>query len=234
MKMMLEGFQVRDRIKHVVIDEMQDYTPVQYRVVSRLYPGKMTILGDRNQSVNPLSSSTAESIRDVLPDAECVYMQKSYRSTVEITGLAQSILHDPDLIPIERHGEEPRILGFRREAAEIEHILGLVRAFPQSGYRTTGVICKTQEQAEALYQRLRAEAQVRLLDTASQEFGGGVIIATAYLAKGLEFDQVVVPFCTDQEYRSAIDRHMLYVAVTRAMHKLTITHTGDISPFLTS
>src|SRR5262249_42389895 len=78
MKMMLEGFQVRDRIKHVVIDEMQDYTPVQYRVVSRLYPGKMTILGDRNQSVNPLSSSTAESIRDVLPDAECVYMQKSY------------------------------------------------------------------------------------------------------------------------------------------------------------
>jgi DNA helicase-2/ATP-dependent DNA helicase PcrA len=234
MKMSLEGYKVRDRIKHVVIDEMQDYTPVQYRVISRLYPGKMTILGDRNQSVNPLSSSTAESIRDVLPDAECVYMQKSYRSTVEITRLAQSIVHNPDLIPIERHGDEPRIVGFRGEAAELEHILGLARAFPQSGYQSMGVICKTQKQAETLYQHLRAEAHVRLLDAASQEFGGGVIIATAYLAKGLEFDQVIVPFCTDEEYRSTIDRHMLYVAVTRAMHRLTITHTGDISSFLAS
>lgn len=230
--MLLDGTRARDRIKHVVIDEMQDYTPVQYRVISRLYPGKMTILGDRNQSVNPLSSSTAESIRDVLPDAECVYMQKSYRSTVQITGLAQSILHNPDLIPIERHGEEPRIVGFRSKAGELDCILELVRAFPRSGYQSTGIICKTQKQADTLHQHLRAEADVRLLDPGSQEFGGGIIIATAYLAKGLEFDQVIVPFCTERDYHTAIDRHMLYVAVTRAMHMLTITHTGGISPFL--
>lgn len=232
MKMRLEGFQVRDRIKHVVIDEMQDYSAVQYRVISRLYPGKMTILGDRNQSVNPLSSSSAESIRDVLPDAECVYMQKSYRSTVEITSLAQRILHNPDLIPIERHGEEPAIVGFRNRAAELDHILELVRAFPQGGYQSTGIICKTQKQADALYDLLRAEPDVRLLDAKSREFGGGVIIATAYLAKGLEFDEVIVPFCSDRDYHTAIDRHMLYVAVTRAMHRLTLTYTGGISPFL--
>ena len=232
LKMNLEGFQVRDRIKHVVIDEMQDYSPVQYRVISRLYPANMTVLGDRNQSVNPLSSSTAESIRDVLPDAECVYMQKSYRSTVEITGLAQSILHNPDLIPIERHGEEPSIVGFRSKAEELDHILGLVRAFSQSGYHSTGIICKTQKQAEALHEHLRGEAEVRLLDARSQEFGGGLIIATAYLAKGLEFDQVIVPFCSARDYSSPIDRHMLYVGVTRAMHRLAITHTGEVSPFL--
>ena len=232
LKMKLEGFRVRDRIKHVVIDEMQDYTPVQYRVISRVYPGNMTILGDRNQSVNPLSSSTAESIRDILPDSECVYMQKSYRSTVEITRLAQSILHNPDLIPIERHGEEPRILGFRTRAEELEYLLGVVRAFPQSGYHSTGIICKTQKQADALFHDLRDVAGVRLLDAQSQEFSDGILIATAYLAKGLEFDQVLLPSCTARDYRSPIDRHMLYVGVTRAMHSLTITHAGEVSPFL--
>lgn len=231
-KIMLDGVRQRDRIKHVVIDEMQDYTPVQYRVIAQLYPSKMTILGDRNQAVNPFSSSSAESIREVLPDAECVSMQKSYRSTVEITTLAQAIIRNPDLIPIERHGEEPRILGFPSKAGELDQILEMVRAFPRSGLNSTGIICKTQKQADALYEALQAEPDVRLLDARSQEFSGGVIIATAYLAKGLEFDQVIVPFCTDRDYHSPIDRHMLYVAVTRAMHRLTITYTGAISPLL--
>lgn len=231
-KILLDGVRRRDRIKHVVIDEMQDYTPVQYRVISHLYPSKMTILGDRNQSVNPLSSTCAEAIREILPEAECVSMQKSYRSTVEITGLAQSIIHNPDLIPIERHGEAPRILGFPGKAAELDHILDLVRAFPRSGFNSAGIICKTQKQADLLHQFLQAEAGVRLVDASSREFGGGISITTAYLAKGLEFDQVIVPFCTDKEYHSPIDRHMLYVAVTRAMHLLTISHTGLVSPFL--
>jgi DNA helicase-2/ATP-dependent DNA helicase PcrA len=233
-KILLDGVRQRDQIKHVVIDEMQDYTPVQYQVISHLFPSKMTILGDRNQSVNPFSSSCAESIREVLPEAECVSMQKSYRSTVEITALAQTIIHNPDLIPIERHGEPPRILGFPSKARELDHILELVRAFPQSGFNSTGIICKTQKQADSLYQSLQAEAgtDVQLVDAGSQEFSGGIVIATAYFAKGLEFDQVIVPFCTDREYHSPIDRHMLYVAVTRAMHRLTITHTGTISPLL--
>src|SRR5262249_46814818 len=173
MKIVLDGVRERDRIKHVVIDEMQDYTPVQYWVISRLYPSKMTILGDRNQSVNPFSSSRAESIREILPDAECVSLQKSYRSTVEITGLAQSIIHNPELIPIERHGEEPRILGFPSKPRELEHILELVRAFPHSGFNSTGIICKTQKQADSLYQYLQAEPGVRLVDARSREFSGG-------------------------------------------------------------
>jgi DNA helicase-2/ATP-dependent DNA helicase PcrA len=72
----------------VVIDEMQDYTPVQYEVIGHLYPCKKTILGDHNQSVNPLSASSAESIQAILPDSECMYMHKSYRSTIEITAVA--------------------------------------------------------------------------------------------------------------------------------------------------
>jgi DNA helicase-2/ATP-dependent DNA helicase PcrA len=232
LKIMLDGIRERDRIKHVVIDEMQDYTPLQYRVISYLYPSKMTILGDRNQSVNPFSSSDAESIREMLPDAECVSMHKSYRSTVQITELAQSIIHNPDLIPIERHGETPQILGFPSKARELDHLLAMVGEFRRSGYNSLGIICKTQKQADSLYQHLQGEADVQLVDARSETLSGGIVIATAYLAKGLEFDQVIVPFCTDKNYQSPIDRHMLYVGVTRAMHRLTITHTGTVSPFL--
>lgn len=198
-KTVLDGVREREQIKHVVVDGMQDYTPVQYRVISRLYPSKMTILGDRNQPVNPFGSSCAESIRSVLPDAECVYMQKSYRSTIEITKLAQSVIHNPYLVPMERHGEEPRILGFPGKAKELDYILKLVRAFPQSGFNSTGITSKTQKQADSLYQSLQAESDVRLVGAKCQEFGAGVVIGTAHLAKGLEFDQVIVPFCTDKE-----------------------------------
>lgn len=232
LKLMLDGIQARDHIKHVVIDEMQDYTPVQYRVIATLYPSKMTVLGDRNQSVNPLSSSCAESIRDILPDAECVYMQKSYRSTVQITKLAQSILHNPDLIPIERHGESPQFRTFSSEKLELDFLLAAVREFPHSGYNSMGIICKTQRQADGLYQHLRDEPQVHLITAESKVFSDGILLTTAYLAKGLEFDQVIIPFCNAADYVSPIDRHMLYVAVTRAMHSLTITHTSTISPFL--
>lgn len=73
-----------------------------------------------------------------------------------------------------------------------------------------------------------------MLNSQSKFFASGVVITTAYLAKGLEFDRVIVPFCTKANYCQAIDRHMLYVAVTRAMHSLVITYRGAITDFLES
>lgn len=73
---------------------------------------------------------------------------------------------------------------------------------------------------------------IRLLNARSTVFSGGVTIATAHLAKGLEFDRVLVPHCTVENYRSVIDRHMLYVACTRAMHRLHLFHARPRTPFL--
>lgn len=233
LKMLTDGTSAMSRIKHVVIDEMQDYTPIQYEVIANLYACKKTILGDYNQSISPLSSSSAEAIQETLPDSECVYMHKSYRSTLQITELAQSIHQNSDLIPIERHGEKPALVSCSSADEEVKYIRERIKDFRDSDYNTLGMICKTQEQANALYKKLkRGGADVRLLDTRSTVFSQGVIIATAYLAKGLEFDQVIVPFCNDAEYSTVIDRHMLYVGCTRAMHKLSLTHTAQASPFL--
>jgi len=107
LKIRLEGAAKYNKVKHLVIDEMQDYTPVQYRVIARLFNCKKTILGDSNQSVNPFSSSTAESISEIFPNADKMYMNKSYRSTIEITEFAQQIHRNDNLEPIERHGEKP-------------------------------------------------------------------------------------------------------------------------------
>ncbi|MEX2382452.1 MAG: 3'-5' exonuclease [Opitutales bacterium] len=231
--MLLEGFKGQHTIKHLVIDEMQDYTSVQYQVINKVFACKKTILGDYHQSVNPYSSTPAETIREVMSDAECMYMHKSYRSTVEITRFAQRIQPNPDLEPIERHGSPPQILACDSEDAEISALLTHLREFLDSDHHSLGLICKTQQQADALYGKIKHLGdRVHLLDAASNRFNQGILLATAHLAKGLEFDRVLIPFCCDKNYRTIIDRHMLYVACTRAMHRLTLTHTGKPSPFI--
>ncbi|MHB9006621.1 MAG: 3'-5' exonuclease, partial [Limisphaerales bacterium] len=233
LKLQLEGATPHDQIKHLVVDEMQDYTPVQYRVLARLFPCKKTILGDYNQSVNPLSASSAEAIKGILPEARCMFMNRSYRSTVEITELVQRINRNPDLEPIERHGERPEISACRDAMHEMEQVRQAVRDFLASDHHSLGIVCKTQEQADALHEQLRdLSGRIRLLNARSTVFSSGVIIATAHLAKGLEFDRVIVPHCTAENFSSVIDRHMLYVACTRAMHRLHLTHAGPRTPFL--
>ncbi|MEX0937352.1 MAG: UvrD-helicase domain-containing protein [Pirellulales bacterium] len=233
LKIMLDGVPAIRRAKHVVIDEMQDYTPVQYEVIGRLFSCKKTILGDHNQSVSPLSSSSAEAIQRTLPGSECMYMHKSYRSTLQITRLAQSIQHNADLVPIERHGVMPSVVACTDFEQEVEEVRRAVREFQESDHNSLGIICKTQDQANKLYDSMAdLHEAVRLLDSDSTVFSGGGMVVTAFLAKGLEFDQVILPFCSDKQYHAIIDRHMLYVGCTRAMHRLCITYSHTPSRFL--
>jgi DNA helicase-2/ATP-dependent DNA helicase PcrA len=234
LKMRLEGVSKAYRqVKHLLIDEMQDYTPVQYAVIARLFPCNKTILGDANQSVNPFCTSNAETIAGVLHQAECVKLYKSYRSTYEVSQFAQSILPNPDLVAIERHGEAPRIEGFRQQQDEIEYIKEAIRQFRASSHQTLGIICKTQKLAERLMHQLATSGEeLHLLDARSTAFKQGVVICSAQLAKGLEFDQVFVPHVDAKNYATEFDRSLLYIACTRAMHKLTLTYSGTGSTLL--
>lgn len=233
LKMHLEGVRAYDHIKHLVIDEMQDYSAIQYSVLARLFACNKTILGDTYQSVNPYSASRAVEIAQILGSAEVVIMQKSYRSTMEITQVAQAIKYNPDIQLIDRHGEVPEFHKAGSSAQEIALINDLVAAFQRSGSQSLGIICKTQQQADELYYKLAGRHErLVLLNPGSTSFSDGAIIATAYLSKGLEFDQVIIPFCSLRNYESEMDRQMLYVGVTRALHKLTITYTKSLSRFL--
>lgn len=149
LKIMFERPQSISRIKHLLADEMQDYTPLQYAVLSKLYPCRKTILGDANQSVNPFSYSKHEDISRVFPNANTMKLTKSYRSTFEITSFAQHISPNEELDPIIRHGEEPEITAMKTDEEKIKHISGVIEDLMQSDNQSPGIICKNQEQADA-------------------------------------------------------------------------------------
>lgn len=234
LKMRLEGIRSPYRkVKHLLIDEMQDYTPVQYAVIARLFSCKKTILGDAYQSVNPYSSSATDDIRTAFRDATCVTLNKSYRSSYEIAGFAQRISPNPDLEIIERHGEEPEVLSFNTRKKEIEAVKARIAEFENSRFNTLGIICKTQKQARKMHKALEGESdRLQLLSEDSQSFAPGVIVCTAHLAKGLEFDHVVLPEVSEANYFTDMDRNLLYVGCTRAMHRLTLTATGEVTELL--
>lgn len=234
LKSRLEGLKPNNKIKHLVIDEMQDYSEVQYKVLSMLYPCKKTILGDVNQSVNPFSSSNLPTIEKVFSGATSMTMLKSYRSTYEITQFTKRISSDIDIEAIERHGEEPQLVACKNLTHQISIIKSKIADFQQSKYHSLGIICKTQKQVDALYETLKDVHEMNILNAASVAFGSGIVITTAHLAKGLEFDAVIVPFCTDKYYKTKADRQMLYVACTRAMHELFITYSGKMSELISS
>ncbi|WP_145027075.1 3'-5' exonuclease [Paenibacillus sp. Y412MC10] len=233
LKMYWEGTAPFDFVKHLIVDEMQDYTPIQYAVLSRLFNCRKTILGDAGQSVNPYSSSSLAEIKKVFPNADTVELLKSYRSTYEITTFAQQLKDNSSVAPIERHGELPRMVACEDKEEEMERIRSVLREFVHSGSRSMGIVCKTKAQADEVYQSLRdAFDNLYLLDFDSEEFREGIIVTSAHLAKGLEFDEVIVPFVNSEVYRNEMDRSLLYIACTRAMHKLTLTHSGERTTLL--
>jgi len=233
LRLRLEGFSAYEHVKHLVIDEMQDYTPVHYAVLSRLFTCRKTILGDINQTINPYGASAAETIARVFPQADVVQLHRSYRSSFEITAFAQRIIPNPDLIALERHGPAPEVLRCASPDEELQVVRQRVAAFQQGGKQSLGILCKTLRQAAQVHQALQ-DLGVQLLTAESTTFKEGVVITTAYLAKGLEFDEVMVPFASATTYKSEIDKGMLYVACTRAMHQLTLTYSAPLTAFLSA
>lgn len=212
------------RVKHLLIDEMQDYSPIQYKVIQKLFPCRKTVLGDAGQSVNPYGSSTAETIQKSLTASEIMKLCKSYRSTFEITDFAQKIHPNAELEPVARHGEKPQILQFGSAVEELSGIMGLISTYRKSGYKSLGIICKTEQQARKMADMLKSYANdISFLSSQNSAFVQGIVITSAHMAKGLEFDEVIIPQTDERNYRSEIDKSMLYVAVTRAMHRLTLT-----------
>ena len=233
MKISVEGYKGFQHVKHLLVDEMQDHTPVQYAVLKKLFACKKTILGDANQSVNPYSASSAEAIKKVFPEGDTMTLAKSYRSTWEITQFAQQISPNEEVIPVERHGSEPEIYAAQNAEEEITKIKEIIDEFRNSGNESMGIVCKTPGQAEELKKLLdQQKIKSQLLTDESRFFASGVIITSVQMAKGLEFDMVIVPWVSRSNYQTSLDRSLLYVACTRAMHNLYLTYQNPGSEMI--
>ena len=231
--MSLDGCKIQTNVKHLLIDEMQDYSPIQYKVIRKLYPCHKTILGDAGQPVNPYGSSDAEMIQKAFVTGEIMKLNKSYRSTYEITVFSRIIRPGNEAEIIERHGEYPQVYQYKRTEDELIAITGFITRFRKSGFKSLGIICKEEHQAFVLYKNLQQSIKgIHFLSQQSTAYINGIIISFAQMSKGLEFDEVIVPHADRKNYKTETDRSILYIAVTRAMHRLSVTCSGEITGFL--
>ena len=227
------GLQESRLIKHLVVDEMQDYSPIQYAVINRLFKCPKTILGDFGQSINPNCQYTLEELHQLYEGSELVRLEKSYRSTYEIIHFAKSIVEMQDFEAVERHGDAPELLAAETAEEEIGLLADRISAFHRGGYNALGIITRTNTEAKELFDRLKErQAEVNLITPESKSFQNGATVLSIQMSKGLEFDEVILPFADDRTYRTEFDRNLLYVACTRAMHRLTLTCTGRPSRLL--
>ncbi|HBE9444212.1 HelD family protein [Clostridioides difficile] len=227
-----EGIQEDKIIRHVVIDEMQDYTPIQYAVINLLFKCKKTILGDFGQLVNPNHTHTLDDMRQLYNEGELVTLNKSYRSTFEIINFAKKVQDVSSLEPIERHGEKPALVKCTNKQDEVSKIKIEIEEFKKSDNATLGIILKTDSDAEVIYNALKQEYSVNLISSESSSFTKGVSITSIKMSKGLEFDEVIIPSVNSKTYYSDYDRSLLYIACTRAMHKLKLTYTGELTQLI--
>ena len=230
-----EGLEESGVTKHLVIDEMQDYTPVQYAVLNEMFRCPKTILGDFGQRLNPNHLHTLKDIRQMYKSAEFVMLNKSYRSTYEIISFARRICPNDLLEAMERHGEEPQVFACGDRQAQIGIIREEVQSFEErremGKSASMGIILKTDRDAEAMYDALARQCKVTLISPESTGFSNGVSITSVRMAKGLEFDEVVVADADKNTYGAEFERGLLYVACTRSMHRLTVIGVGELAEF---
>jgi len=238
----LEGFTTYSDIRHLIIDEAQDYTLFHYEILKRLFPKcSWTVLGDPAQSIHPyLHTADFETASRILADASAgtdedtaiIQLSRSYRSTYEIQRFAEGILGENTAKPIHRSGRRPILVQAAGSEDMANAVIRQIGLFQQEGWKSVAVICKTLQDAAAAYEKLSQHLDIHLITPESIEFKRGIVIAPAYLAKGLEFDAVIIYNVNDQTYRSAMERNILYTVCTRALHRLALVYSGNLSPLL--
>lgn len=229
------------RFDHVVIDEAQDFSPMQIIVLQSYCPSQaFTILGDLSQSIHAYQGITDWQSFVKLFDADkAAYYQLdvSYRSTTEIIEFANRIVtRFPGFTlakPVFRSGEPVRVCRVS-EPERFNAVAESIRAFKNADANTIAVITRTEADAQAYQQGLCAVGiDSHLLTAHDQRYGGGISVLPVYLAKGLEFDGVVLVDVDEINYDDTPQSaRLLYVGCTRALHHLYVQHTVDKSPLI--
>ena len=224
-------------IKQVVIDEAQDYYPLQYEIFKILFSiSKFTILGDMNQTLEKQEDlSLYEEISSILnkKKSSLITMDKSFRCTNEILNYSlKFIVKSPEIKSFNRNGEEPNIYVADDQLGLNEMIMAEVNVCQELGYQSIGLICKTEKNALSLFEGLNNKFEVHLIKNESVSDLHGVFIIPVYMSKGLEFDAVLICDTDSSNYNSEDDKKLLYISCTRALHRLNVFCEGEVSPLL--
>ena len=232
------GFRSNNSIRHVIIDEAQDYSPFQLYFMKRLFPrAKVTALGDFNQAIYAHSSvlQQSELIGDIYgeEETELITLTQSYRSTKEIVEFTSKMVeHGEHIKPFNRGGEKPELYPMQDVPEMLNSISKKLTQLEQQGFESMAVICKTASEAKAVHEQLSAQHEAKLIKKTTLSFEKGIHIIPAYLAKGVEFDAVLIYNGSNESYTRESERKLFYTACTRAMHLLDIFYVGEPSRFM--
>ncbi|MGE7823061.1 RNA polymerase recycling motor HelD [Paenibacillus sp. NPDC093718] len=238
LKELLQGFRTNTSIRHVIVDEVQDYSGFQLEFLKRLFPrAKMTVLGDLNQAIYAHGEALGnlENLVSLYgeEDTEVINLTQSYRSTYEIVDFTRQMIPGGErIVPFNRSGEAPQVVAVNDEERLHEAIVSDIRELHEQGFQYVAVICRTEEESRRVHKQLSADIPTRLITKTTPAFEKGTLVVPAYLAKGVEFDAVIIYNGSEDVYHRESDRKLFYTACTRAMHKLHVYHIGIKSHFI--
>lgn len=237
LKLRLEGSDSFSDIKHVVIDEAQDYEPVQYEVFKLLFMNaSYTVLGDIHQRIEKdVDNAIYDNIIRTFQKKKSlkINLNKSYRSSFEITEFSKNVLGNVSNIEaLQRHDDNPTISCLKTVEDIDSALIQGANNFRIQGYESIAILCRTALEAESLYDRLQHVTEINLISSDNDEIQKGITIMPIYLAKGLEFDVVLIYNASMENFSTELDRKLLYIACTRALHRLVIYYSGIKSSFI--
>lgn len=220
-KGLLDGFDYNSNIKQVVIDEAQDYSKLQYIIIAKIFKNAgLTILGDVNQTINPYYKyNSLQELTELIPgNSAYLELTKTYRSTQEIIEYSNKILGLDHVSAIRRTNENPVMM--RTETNLKQQLLDdLIHL--SSEHKAIAIITKNNDEAKEIYELLKKDVDLTMIGQETKGFKKELIVIPTYLAKGLEFDAVIVYNKPSNKY-SEKDKYLYYVACTRAQHELII------------
>lgn len=241
LKELVEGTRTNTQVRHIFIDEGQDYSMFQYEFLKRLFPrARMTVLGDFSQAIftqatnlhgigSPLVRLYGEE------ETSQFLLVRSYRSTREIVEFTKPLLPGGEtIVPFERSGRKPTLTRLESSGRRVERIAADIAALQAEGYTSIAVITKTAAGSTEACEALAAGGvkELRLITKNTPTFDKGILVIPAYLAKGVEFDAVLIYDASLQSYHRENERKLFYTACTRAMHRLLLYTTGEWTPFV--
>lgn len=224
-------------IKQVVIDEAQDYYPLQYEIFNFLFSNaKFTILGDMKQTLAKKEDiSFYEQIQKILnkKKSSLIMLDKSFRCTNEILNFSLKFIEQSSQIKsFNRNGDSPKVYIADNSEIFIDEIVKEINLCQEKGFQSICLICKTEKNSTYLFNKIKHKLDIQLIKNGSVSDLQGVFILPVYMSKGLEFDTVLICDADSQNYHDEDDKNLLYVACTRALHKLSLFCENEVSPLI--
>jgi DNA helicase-2/ATP-dependent DNA helicase PcrA len=234
----------RMSIRHVMIDEAQDVSPLQVKALRMLFGhDAFTLVGDLCQGIygrEGLASwqDLGNGVFEQTP--EVCRLSTSYRSTVEIMETAYHVLEKHPVPgegaakPVERHGEKPLLLSVKNDKERLQALAEIVQRWQQEGLSSVAVVVKTAKAAKALHKALQPHLSgLHLMSQADDAFAGGLQVVDSSMVKGLEFDGVIIADADESTYPDQpFYAKLLYVLCTRPLHKLALVSAGKLTSLL--